>query len=84
MSSRDTTKTDLFRECKKSANSYLSRQKFLKDSIRRRDGMRTTISDMENQLIILKNAESALSAQIDKLSPHLSEERKKYYGHNEQ
>ena len=44
--------------------------------------MRTTISDMENQLIILKNAESALSEQIDKLSPHLSEERKKYYGRN--
>lgn len=83
MSNRDTTKTDLFRECKKSSSSYLSRQKFLKDSIRRRDGMRTTISDMENQLIILKNAESALSAQIDKLSPRLSEERKKYYGRND-
>ena len=83
MSVRDTTKTDFVRECKKSANSYLSRQKFLKDSIRRRDGMRTTISDMENQLIILKNAESALTEQIDKLSPHLNEERKKYYGRND-
>ena len=83
MSVRDTTKTDFVSECKKSANSYLSRQKFLKDSIRRRDGMRTTISDMENQLIILKDAESALSAQIDKLSPRLSEERKKYYGRND-
>lgn len=83
MSVRDTTKIDIIRECKKSASSYLSRQKFLKDSIRRRDGMRTTISDMENQLIILKDAESALSAQIDKLSPHLSEERKKYYGRND-
>lgn len=82
MSDRDTTKSDMVRECKKSVSSYLSRQKFLKDSIRRRDGMRTTISDMENQLIILKNAESALSAQIDKLSPRLSEERKKYYGRN--
>ena len=83
MSVRDTTKIDIIRECKKSASSYLSRQKFLKDSIRRRDGMRTTISDMENQLIILKSAESALSEQIDKLSPHLSEERKKYYGRND-
>lgn len=83
MSNRDTTKSDMVRECKKSASSYLSRQKFLKDSIRRRDGMRITISDMENQLIILKNAESALSAQIDKLSPRLSEERKKYYGRND-
>lgn len=82
MSGRDTTKSDMVRECKKSVSSYLSRQKFLKDSIRRRDGMRTTILDMENQLIILKNAESALSAQIDKLSPRLSEERKKYYGRN--
>ncbi len=83
MSGRDTTKSDMVRECKKSVSSYLSRQKFLKDSIRRRDGMRTTISDMESQLIILKNAESALSAQIDKLSPRLSEERKKYYGRND-
>ena len=83
MSFRDTTKSDMIRKCKKSVSSYLSRQKFLKDSIRRRDGMRTTISDMENQLIILKNAESALSAQIDKLSPRLSEERKKYYGRND-
>lgn len=83
MPNRDTTKTDFYRECKKSANSYLSRQKFLKDSMRRRDGMREMISDMENQLIILKSAETALSAQIDKLSPHLSEERKKYYGRND-
>lgn len=83
MSNRDTTKIDTIRECKKSVSSYLSRQKFLKDSIRRRDGMRTTISDLENQLIILKSAESALSEQIDKLSPHLCEERKKYYGRND-
>lgn len=83
MSGRDTTKTDVFRECKKSVSSYSSRQKFLKDSIRRRDGMREMISDVENQLIVLKSAESALSAQIDKLSPHLSEERKKCYGRND-
>lgn len=70
MPNRDNTKIDFFRECKKSVNSYMSRQKFLKDSMRRRDGMREMITDMENQLIILKNAESALSAQIDKLSPH--------------
>ena len=80
MSSRDTTKTDLYRECKKSVSSYISRQRFLKDSIRRRDGMREMIADIENQLIILKSAETALSAQIDKISPRLSEERKKYQG----
>ncbi|MCM1327938.1 MAG: hypothetical protein NC253_00720 [Ruminococcus sp.] len=42
--------------------------------------MREMIADMENQLIILKSAETALSEQIDKISPRLSEERKKYYG----
>lgn len=82
MPNRDTTKIDLYRECKKSASSYISRQKFLKDSMRRRDGMREMISDMENQLIILKSAETALSAQIDKITPRLSEERKMYYGRN--
>lgn len=82
MPNRDTTKTDFYRECKKSANSYMSRKKFLKDSMRRRDGMREMISDMENQLVILKSAETALSAQIDKLSPRLSEERKMYHGRN--
>ena len=66
MPNRDTTKTDFYRECKKSANSYMSQKKFLKDSMRRRDGMREMISDMENQLVILKSAETALSAQIDK------------------
>ena len=83
MSNRDTTKTDLYRECKKSVSSYMSRKKFLNDSIRRRDGMREMIADIENQLIILKSAETALSAQIDKISPRLSEERKKYYGRND-
>ncbi len=29
MSNRDTTKTDLYRECKKSVSSYMSRKKFL-------------------------------------------------------
>jgi len=82
MPNRDTTKIDLYRECKKTAHSYISRQKFLKDSMRRRDGMREMISDMENQLIILKSAETALSAQIDKITPRLSEERKMYYGKN--
>ena len=69
MSNRDTTKTDLYRECKKSVSSYMSRKKFLNDSIRRRDGMREMIADIENQLIILKSA-----------SPRLSEERKMYHG----
>lgn len=82
MPTRDTMKTDIFRECKKSANSYLSRQKFINDSIHRRDCMREMISDIENQLIILKEAEAALSSQIEKYLPHLSEERKKYYGRN--
>ncbi|MCH5199709.1 MAG: hypothetical protein J1F60_02025 [Oscillospiraceae bacterium] len=82
MSKRDTTKTELYRECKKSVSSYISRQKFLKDSMRRRDSMREMIADIENQLIILKNAETALSAQIEKISPHLSEERKVYYERN--
>lgn len=57
-----------FRKLRKSANSYLSQKGFLRDCIRRRDGMREMILNMENQLVIIKSAEESLSEQIEKMS----------------
>ncbi len=75
------TEEDFFRECKKTAKSYISPKRLLKNSIRRRDGMREMIYDLEKQLIVIKNAEASLSEQIDQIemSPHYNE-RKKFYG----
>ncbi len=60
-------KVAAFRECKKSASSYLSKQGFIKDLERRRNGVRSMIADIEIQADVLRHAESALSAQLDKL-----------------
>ena len=60
-------KTATFRECKKSASSYSSKQGFIKDLERRRNGVRSMIADIEIQADVLRSAESALSAQLNKL-----------------
>lgn len=67
---------EIFRECKKSTSSYISRQKFVKNSERRLCGIREMISEMECQLIVLKNAESALAEQIDKITNSTTERKK--------
>lgn len=61
-----------------------SPQSFINDTKRRRDGIRKMIENTEVQLAALRSAESALSAQLAEYTPHLSEERKKCHGHNEQ
>lgn len=76
----ESEQLEVFRECKKSASSYISRQKFVKDSERRLDVIRDMIVKMEHQLIVLKNAEAALAAQVDKFSAKSTTERKKYNG----
>lgn len=70
---------EVFRECKKSTSSYISRQRFVKNSERRLDGIREMISELECQLIALRNAEAALSAQVNKMTSSATE-RKKYNG----
>lgn len=70
-------KKTAFRECKKSAASYHSRQGFKKDLTRRRDSLRMMIEDVEKQAIVLKSAESALSAQLEKLSEEDVEKKEK-------
>lgn len=81
--SRYTVRQDIVRQCKKSASSYISVKRFFDETVRRRDSMREMIFCMEGQLEILKSAESALSEQLEKLSPDMekiTEERKKIYG----
>lgn len=85
--SRYTVRQDMIRQCKKSASSYISQKKFYDESLRRRDSMREMIFCMEGQLAVLKSAESALSEQLEKLSPDMekiTEERKKIYGRKNQ
>lgn len=81
--SRYTVRQDIVRQCKKSASSYISVKRFFDETVRRRDSMREMIFCMEGQLAVLRSAESALSEQLEKLSPDMekiTEERKKIYG----
>lgn len=71
-------KAEIIRTCRQSYNSYITRQKFMKDSIRRRDVIRSMIESLRDQLDTLIGAEAVLSRQIDENSDKLEKELNDY------